>query len=154
VYTGLGIEKPNQRNFSEDAGLSIAIGGATGMFVGTDVTILKNPLDSFVGVYPETSPLLGCVKAGTSTGVGFALFHSIQNTRAQTSSSYVTPETFKNIAESLLHELQHTQGVDKQVLKKFIETDVDALFVKLDHDGEGKLSPEAVEKGLAQLVGR
>jgi len=150
LYTGLGIEKPHYRNFTEDAGLSLAIGGASGMFVGTDVTIPKNPFDSFVGVYPDMDPLTGCFKAGTSTAVGFAFFHSIQNTRAQSSAAYVTQAAFKNIAASLIFELE--QSVDKQVLRKFVETEVDALFVKLDHDGDGKLTHEEVEQGLAKLV--
>jgi len=54
----------------------------------------------------------------------------------------------------LLSELQHKHGVNKDLLKKFVEMDVDTLFMKLDKEGTGKLTPEAVEKGLEALVGK
>jgi len=153
VYTGLGIEKSHPRNFAEDAGLSVAIGGASGMFVGTDVTIIKNPIDAFVGVYPEMSTLQACTKAGTSTGVGFALFHTLQNTRAQASSAYVTKESFKDIAISVLYELSKTKpSFTEQEVRKFVDSKVDGIFEKLDSDGDGKLIPEEVKLGLESFT--
>jgi len=153
IYNPLGIEKAHSRNFAEDAGLSVAIGGASGMFVGTDITIPKNCLDSFVGVYPDMTPVEGCIKAGTSTAVGFTLFHSIQNTRAQASSAYVTSDTFKDIATSLVIELEQTSGIThSEALKKFVSTDVNILFAKLDKDGDGKITTEELKEELKKVA--
>jgi len=69
-------------NFSTDAYLSMAIGGASGFFVGTDVAYLGgegNFLRPLVGVEELDGDLLGIVKAGTSTGLGFLAFQSVQN---------------------------------------------------------------------------
>ena len=65
-----------------DAALSVSIGGATGAFVGTDIAYLNgegNFLKSTVGVYPSDSVLTSCVKAGTSTAIGFTGAQSVQN---------------------------------------------------------------------------
>jgi len=154
VYTKLGIERAHSRNLSEDFGLSVAIGGAAGMFVGTDVTIINNPFLTFVGVYDYMTPFQGCIKAGTSTAVGFAAFHTIQNTRAQASSAYVTRDTFKDVAITLLHELdqQIYSQIPKDTLEKFIDTEVDALFKKLDQDGDGKFTPEELKEELKKIM--
>jgi len=153
VYLKLGIERAHSRNLSEDFGLSVAIGGAAGMFVGTDVTIIKNPLDTFVGVYEHMTPLQGCIKAGTSTAVGFALFHSLQNTRAQASSAYVTKDTFKDVAKTILVDLEQAYGeIPKAAFIKFIDINVDELFSKLDQDDDGKITPEELKEELKILL--
>jgi len=151
TYTGLGIEKAHSRNFHEDAGLSLAIGGAAGMFVGTDITILKNPFDTFVGVYPDMTPLQGCIKAGTSTAVGFALVHSIQNSRAESSTSYVTKDTWRDIVVHLVIDIGKNGVLDPQSQKKIIDN-ADVLFNTFDTDGDGKLTPEEVKEGLHKLA--
>ena len=68
------VEEPTYDNSKHDASLSIAIGGATGFFVGTDVAYLpdKNFLIDIVGIHEGTSSLAGCAIAGTSTSLGFA----------------------------------------------------------------------------------
>jgi len=85
VYPALGlhvIEKPNPENRASDASLSLGIGGAAGMFVGTDVSFVDNPFKGFVGVTPEMAPLAGMVQAGKSTATGFIGMQTIQNTVA------------------------------------------------------------------------
>lgn len=74
VYPTLGlnhIEAPTYRNLRDDAALSVAIGGATGMFVGTDVSMVDNTLRGFVGIEDGTATLTGMAIAGKSTAVGF-----------------------------------------------------------------------------------
>ena len=66
-------------NFATDAYLSMAIGGASSFFVGTDVAYLGgegNFLRPVVGVEDFDSDLLGVAKAGTSTALGFVAFHA------------------------------------------------------------------------------
>jgi len=67
-------------NVVADAQLSVAIGGGTACFVGTDVSFGDaNWLRPIVGVEETTPDLLGCVKAGTSTFLGFAAVQTPQN---------------------------------------------------------------------------
>jgi len=72
------IEEPTFANSKTDASLSIAIGGATGFFVGTDAVYLpdQNFLIDFVGITDGTSDLMGCAIAGTSTSLGFCSVQS------------------------------------------------------------------------------
>jgi len=70
------------KNFRDDACLSLSIGGASGAFVGTDVMYLSgdgNFLKDVVGVLPTDTVLIGCVKAGSSTSIGFIAAQSAQN---------------------------------------------------------------------------
>ncbi|KAH8048232.1 mannosyl-oligosaccharide 1,2-alpha-mannosidase [Aureococcus anophagefferens] len=89
-FTGLRLGRsafpwmpaPDNSNFAGDANLSMAIGGASSFFVGTDVAYLGgdgNFLRPLVGVEDVDSDLLGVAKAGTSTGLGFMAFQSVQN---------------------------------------------------------------------------
>lgn len=67
-------------NMSTDAQLSVAIGGGTACFVGTDVSFGDaNWLRGIVGIEETTADLLGCAKAGTSTFLGFAALQTVQN---------------------------------------------------------------------------
>lgn len=67
------IHGPTYENSKNDASLSVAIGGATGFFVGTDAAYLpqQNFLLDVVGITDGTPDLTGCAIAGTSTGLGF-----------------------------------------------------------------------------------
>merc|ERR1712151_732974 len=67
------IEEPTYENSKNDASLSVAIGGATGFFVGTDASYLpdQNFLIGAVGIPDGTPDLTGCVIAGSSTALGF-----------------------------------------------------------------------------------
>jgi len=67
------IEEPTYDNSKNDASLSVAIGGATGFFVGTDAAYLpdQNFLIDVVGITDSVPQLQGCAIAGTSTSLGF-----------------------------------------------------------------------------------
>lgn len=67
------VHETTYENSKTDASLSVAIGGATGFFVGTDAAYLpdQNFLINAVGITDGTSDLAGCVIAGTSTALGF-----------------------------------------------------------------------------------
>lgn len=68
------VEEPTYENSKDDASLSVAIGGATGFFVGTDAAYLpeQNFLIGVVGIGDNVPDLTGCAIAGTSTAMGFA----------------------------------------------------------------------------------
>lgn len=73
------IAKGDQNNLIADIQLSVAIGGATGAFVGTDVTFNENWLVGIFGVGEGTSDFMGMIKAGGSTLTGFSVFQMIEN---------------------------------------------------------------------------
>lgn len=72
------IEKPTYANSCTDAALSVAIGGATGAFVGTDTAYLpeQNWLIGVVGIADGTPDLAGAAIAGSSTSLGFCAVQS------------------------------------------------------------------------------
>ena len=81
-------------NFATDAYLSMAIGGASSFFVGTDVAYLGgegNFLRPIVGVEDLDSDLLGVAKAGTSTALGFVAFQSVQNVAFKSGTAWLDP---------------------------------------------------------------
>lgn len=73
------VGEANSDNFAKDAQLGVSIGGATGAFVGTDVSFAGNWLRPVVGVEETTSDIIGMVKAGSSTSLGFGALQSVQN---------------------------------------------------------------------------
>ena len=83
IYSNfMDIEAGNYANLKKDASLSLAIGGASFGFVGTDVNYLAgqgNFLRPLVGVEAADSVITGCVKAGASTALGFAALQTAQN---------------------------------------------------------------------------
>lgn len=82
VYSPImsGIEGNSYANLKADFGLSVSIGGATGAFVGTDVSFGDaNWLRPVVGVEEGFSDMLGQIKAGTSTSLGFVAFQTVQS---------------------------------------------------------------------------
>jgi hypothetical protein len=83
IYAGRlrGIWHSNHANLKDDVGLSLAVGGATGMFVGTDVSFgAENYLAPIVGI-PETASTVGSAAiAGSSTALGFVGVQAVQNT--------------------------------------------------------------------------
>jgi len=79
-------------NMVNDAQLSVAIGGGTACFVGTDVSFGDaNWLRPIVGVEETTPDLLGCVKAGTSTFLGFAVVQTAENVLIPAKSCWTDP---------------------------------------------------------------
>lgn len=82
LYSPLGMATVDNENFTTDAQLSIAIGGATGAFVGTDVAYMDgagNFLRPLIGIEESLSDLQGSFYAGASTSLGFSAFQSLQN---------------------------------------------------------------------------
>lgn len=67
------IHEPTYENSTTDKSLSVAIGGATGFFVGTDIAYLptQNFLINTLGIHATTPAFAGCAIAGTSTSLGF-----------------------------------------------------------------------------------
>lgn len=80
------IHEPTYENSTTDKSLSVAIGGATGFFIGTDAAYLptQNFLLPVVGIHDTTPALVGCALAGTSTSLGF--------TAAQTTLNLIYPK--------------------------------------------------------------
>lgn len=77
----LKIAPADYGNLRGDAQLSVAIGGACGAFVGTDAAYLadQNYLKGIVGIEDTDADLLGCVKAGSSTALGFNVIQTAEN---------------------------------------------------------------------------
>lgn len=75
------VEEPTYENSKNDASLSLAIGGATGFFVGTDAGYLpdQNFLIDVVGIMDGTPDLTGCVIAGSSTALGLGTAQTALN---------------------------------------------------------------------------
>ena len=75
------VQEPSYENSKTDASLSIAIGGATGYFVGTDAAYLpdQNFLIDIVGIHDTTPALAGCAIAGSSTALGFGVSQTALN---------------------------------------------------------------------------
>lgn len=75
------VHEPTYENSTRDANLSLAIGGATGFFVGTDAIYLpeQNFLIDIVGIKEGTPALSSCAIAGSSTSLGFASSQTVFN---------------------------------------------------------------------------
>merc|ERR1719230_2029975 len=94
AYSGFmsAIVPGDSSNMMADAQLSTAIGGGTACFVGTDVSFGDaNWLRPIVGVEETTPDLLGCVKAGTSTFLGFAVVQTAENVLIPAKSCWTDP---------------------------------------------------------------
>jgi len=76
---GLPIAKRDYENLCSDAGLSIAIGGATGMFVACDPALAMNVFAPAFGVLETDSNIIGMLRAGAATGTGYGLVQAVQN---------------------------------------------------------------------------
>lgn len=75
-----GVEKATYANLKADAALSVAVGGAAGCFLGTDVSYgAANWMGSAIGIQDTYSPLLSSAVAGTSTMLGFAVVQTGEN---------------------------------------------------------------------------
>lgn len=80
VYSGIfdGVEENTYGNLKADGQLSLAVGGATGAFVATDVGQVGNWF-SFFRIEEGTADLVGSAVAGSSTAFGFAALQTPQN---------------------------------------------------------------------------
>ncbi len=82
IYSNfLQVAPADYANLRGDAQLSLAIGGACGAFVGTDTAYLvdQNYLKGVVGIEDADSALTGCIKAGSSTSLGFNVVQTGEN---------------------------------------------------------------------------
>ena len=71
---------PDYSNLRYDAQLSLAVGGATGVFVGTDTSYgAENWMTGLIGIGDDDAILMGMVKAGSSTALGFCAVQLVQN---------------------------------------------------------------------------
>lgn len=93
VYPHLGmsaVEPASYSNLKSDATLSMSVGGATGAFVGTDVTFgAQNWLSPVVGIEDNMTSLTSMVTAGGSTALGFATFQGLQNVSFRRGKSWL-----------------------------------------------------------------
>jgi len=93
VYPHLGmtaVEPATYSNLKADATLSLSIGGATGAFVGTDVSFgYQNWLRPTVGIEEGVGELNSMVTAGGSTALGFTVFQGLQNMTFSRDKSWV-----------------------------------------------------------------
>ena len=75
-----GVEENGYCNLKADAALSIAVGGACGTFVGTDVSYgSANWLSSLVGVEETCAATTASMLAGSSTALGFTVVQMGEN---------------------------------------------------------------------------
>lgn len=75
-----GVENANYSNLKADAALSLAVGGAAGAFLGTDVSYgVANWLNPLVGIKPDTAAVTASLLAGSSTALGFSAVQMGQN---------------------------------------------------------------------------
>jgi hypothetical protein len=75
-----GVEEATYANLKADAALSVAVGGAAGCFLGTDVSYgAANWMGSAIGIQDTFSPLLASSVAGTSTMLGFGVVQTGEN---------------------------------------------------------------------------
>lgn len=87
-----GIPACDYNNLRADAQLSVAIGGATACFVGTDVSYGDgNWLRPLVGVEESFGTIHGCVLAGTSTALGFTTVQIAENIVRAASTAVARP---------------------------------------------------------------
>ena len=84
-----GVEGTNYGNLKADGMLSVAIGGATGAFVGTDVSFADNWMRPLLGVEEGMSDIAGCVTAGSSTAIGFAALQTVENVAVPAGKNWV-----------------------------------------------------------------
>lgn len=92
LYSPLtSVEPNNYANLKADAGLAVAVGGATGCFVGTDVTFGDNWLRPIVGIEEGTGDVAASIIAGSSTALGFLAVQSAQNVSLPKGKNWVDP---------------------------------------------------------------
>lgn len=74
------IEPRTASNLNDDAALSVAIGGATGTFVGVVVDFADNPfLGTSIAILATASTASGCLSSAKATCLGFGVTQTVQN---------------------------------------------------------------------------
>jgi len=103
------------QNLKSDAWLSVAIGGGSACFVGTDYNLLGNPLKDYFGIQPTDSALLGCARAGASTAFGYFALQSVQNVILSRGKNYLDPDAFAERRKKLKAKEDETAEKPKLV---------------------------------------
>lgn len=98
LFTPIGLEPPSANNAYSDAMLSVSIGGATGTFVGTDVSFADNALRPLFGVEASMTSLEGMVRAGASTSTGFLAVQAVQNLALPPGANWLDPPALRKAA--------------------------------------------------------
>ena len=74
------VDYATNTNLRDDASLSVAIGGATGTFVGVVVDFADNPfLGTSIAILATASTLSGCFSSSQATILGFGVIQAFQN---------------------------------------------------------------------------
>lgn len=74
------VEGPTTTNLRDDATLSVAIGGATGTFVGVVIDFADNPfIGTPIAIIAAASTASGCVSSSMATILGFSVTQTLQN---------------------------------------------------------------------------
>ena len=75
-----GVDEPTYANLKADAALSVAVGGAAGCFLGTDISYAAaNWMAPAIGIPSTATPLMASTLAGTSTLLGFTVVQTGEN---------------------------------------------------------------------------
>lgn len=75
-----GVEEASYGNLKADAALSVAVGGAAGCFLGTDVSYqAANWMAPVIGIQESYSAATASCLAGTSTLLGFSVVQTAEN---------------------------------------------------------------------------
>jgi len=94
--TGLlsSVAPNSYENLKGDAWLSLAVGGGSACFVGTDYSVVSNPFRDLFGITPTDSNLVGCLRAGASTAFGYFTLQSAQNLLLFSGKNYLDPNPY------------------------------------------------------------
>jgi len=107
------VEPTSKQNLKSDVFLSVSIGGGSACFVGTDYTLLGNPLKGLIGIRPDDSVLLGCSRAGLSTAVGYFALQTGQNLVLPAGKNYLDSNAFAE-PEVETRKEEHTENKEIQ----------------------------------------
>jgi len=87
---------PNSiQNLKADAMLSVSIGGGAACFVGTDYNMIGNPFKNLLGIASTDTALMGCIRAGASTSIGYFAVQTAQNLTLPIGMNYLDVRAFK-----------------------------------------------------------
>jgi len=89
------ISPNSKQNLKSDAFLSVSIGGGSACFVGTDYNMLGNPFKDLLGITPTDTAVMGCLRAGTSTSLGYLAFQTGQNLALPVGKNYLDLNAFE-----------------------------------------------------------
>ena len=84
------VAPPTAENRRDDAGLSLAVAGATGTFVGVVVDFADNPfIGTSVAILATASAASGCLSSAKATCLGFAAVQTVQNLGAAPGENWI-----------------------------------------------------------------